>query len=252
MSFTIDTQIEVYLLPGDRAAAEAVFLQHIADPSEMWIIAYSFTLVPMIDEILKNNSVGRPYHLYLDLSQSTGTAEKAQLQRLVDGGIEVTVGTSTSGPTYITHTKGLVCDDSPPMCWEGSVNFSQSGWLQVNTAMVFTSQAFRDAFVAQFNVLRDYAWTNERDKQLMKSPPEGVTIGTPVAPTAPPASSAPAKTPKPAKGAKPPKAPKPKKSVKPKKSAKPTKAAKDAKKAAKIEKKSARKAAKAAKSGRAT
>ena len=185
MPFSITTKIEVYLLPEDGKAAEKIFLKHLADPSEMWIIAYSFTLIPMIDEILKNNSVGRPYHIYLDLSQSTGTAEKPQLQRLVAGGVEVTVGTSPSGPNYITHTKGVVCDDTPPLCWEGSVNFSQSGWLQVNTAMVFHSKPYRNAFVKQFDTLRNYAWTNERDKQLMKAPPKGVTIGKPV-PISPP------------------------------------------------------------------
>ncbi|MGP6190153.1 MAG: phospholipase D-like domain-containing protein [Vulcanimicrobiaceae bacterium] len=175
--FTIQTQIDCYLLPEDGAAARAVFLQHLKDPYEMWIIAYSFTLVPMIDEIIANNQVGDPYHIYVDLSQSSGKAEKPQLQRLVDAGVEVTIGTSPAGTAYITHTKGICCNDSPPWCWEGSVNFSASGWLQVNTAMFFHSTQWRDEFVQQFNTLRDYAWTNLRQYQLLKEPPTGVTIG---------------------------------------------------------------------------
>jgi hypothetical protein len=140
----------------------------------------------MIDEILKNNSSGAPYHIYLDLSQSTGSAEKPQIARLVEAGIEVTVGTSPAGTSYITHTKGVTCADLPvPWCWEGSVNFSASGWLQVNTAMFFHSQEWHAAFVAQFDSLRDYAWTNLRGSQLMKEPPPGVTIG-PSADASPP------------------------------------------------------------------
>ena len=174
--FTITATIDCYLLPADGDAAKAVFLKHLEDPHEMWIIAYSFTLVPMIDAIIANSKGGDPIHIYLDLSQSTGSAEKPQVQRLVDAGVEVTVGTSTSGTAYITHTKGMVCDDTPPLCWEGSVNFSLSGWLQVNTAMVFHAPEWRDQFVAQFNTLRNYAWSNLRSKQLMKQPPAGVNL----------------------------------------------------------------------------
>jgi hypothetical protein len=176
--FTITTTVDCYLLPEDGAAARALFLQHLEDPYEMWIIAYSFTLVPMIDEILAHNSVGSPYHIYLDLSQSQDSTEKAQVARLVAAGIEVTVGTSPAGTSYITHTKGVTCADQPqPWCWEGSVNFSASGWLQVNTVMFFHSDDWHAQFVAQFNSLRDYAWTNLRGDQLMKEPPAGVTIG---------------------------------------------------------------------------
>jgi hypothetical protein len=184
--FTIQTTVDCYLLPGDGALAEQTFLTHLKDPHEMWIIAYSFTLVPMIDEILANNSVGQPYHIYVDLSQSKGTVEKVQIQRLVDAGVEVTIGTSPAGTAYITHTKGVVCDDAPPFCWEGSVNFSLSGWMQVNTALTFHSQPYRDEFVKQFEMLRDYAWTNLRGVQLLKEPPAGVTIG-PSTDTNPPA-----------------------------------------------------------------
>ncbi len=178
--FTITTTIDCYLLPEDGAAAKQRFLDHLQDPHDMWIIAYSFTLMPMIDEIVKNSSPPGMIHIYLDLSQSRGTAEKPQVQRLIDAGVEVTIGTSPAGLSFITHTKGIVCNDTPvPWCWEGSVNFSESGWMQVNTAMVFNDKTWRDNFVAQFDTLRDYAWTNERADQLMKAPPSGVTIGTP-------------------------------------------------------------------------
>jgi hypothetical protein len=54
------------------------------------------------------------------------------------------------------------------------VNFSIGGWHQVNTAMVFRSAAWAKAFVDQFQGLRQFAWTNERNLQLMPKPPAGV------------------------------------------------------------------------------
>ena len=164
----------VVLLPGDGAQAEAEFLRHLADPSEMYIIAYGFTLQPMIDQFLANHVAGDPLHIYLDHSQASGMAEKPQVKRLVDAGIEVTIGTSPEGSQFICHTKGIVCLDPAPWCWEGSVNFSVSGWHQLNTAMSFSSKDWAKNFVDQFRQIRQFAWDYERAFQLMPKPPTGV------------------------------------------------------------------------------
>ena len=171
VTFKITTTVRCFLLPDDGDAAKRAILQHLDDPSEFYITAYSFTLVPMVDVLLAHFEAGDPVHLYLDFSQSQGRAEKPQIRRLVDAGVEVTIGTSPKGSAYISHTKGFVCLDRPPACWEGSVNFSQTGFLQVNTAMLFSSQAWANQFVAQFKGLRKFAWQKERDKQMMQSPP---------------------------------------------------------------------------------
>jgi phosphatidylserine/phosphatidylglycerophosphate/cardiolipin synthase-like enzyme len=182
MSFQIETPVTCYLLPEDGEAAEAQFLKNLKDPGETWIIAYSFTLVPMIDELLDAHSQGVPLHLYLDHSQSSGRAAKPVIEKLVDAGIEVTIGTSPEGSRYICHTKGMVSDEDPQggelFCWEGSVNFSASGWHQVNTAMTFSSPKWRDEFVAQFEALREFAWTHEAEMQLMPEPPAGLEAPT--------------------------------------------------------------------------
>ena len=181
MPFQISGTITCYLLPEDGAAAEAALLQHLEDDGEMYITAYAFTLGPMIDRILADFQAGDPLHIYLDASQSRGAAERVQVQRLVDAGVEVTIGTSPEGSRYICHTKGIVCihDEGPDepdtaFCWEGSVNFSESGWHQVNTAMVFGSSGWSTEFVKHFKGLRQFAWTNERPLQLMTAPPAGV------------------------------------------------------------------------------
>ncbi len=174
MPFNIATEVTCYLLPGDGPAAKAEFLGHLADSCEMYITAYGFTLPQMIDQLIANHEAGDLLHIYLDNSQAAGKAEKPQVRRLVDAGIEVTLGTSPEGSNYICHTKGIVCLDDPPWCWEGSVNFSESGWHQVNTAMVFHSAEWAQNFADQFNALRQFAWTKERRLQLMANPPAGV------------------------------------------------------------------------------
>ncbi len=175
MPFRITTRILCFLLPEDGSAAEKEFLHHLSDSSEMYITAYGFTLQPMVDTFIANHESGDLLHIYLDHSQSAGKAEMPQVQRLVDAGIEVTIGTSPEGSEYICHTKGIVCLDDPPWCWEGSVNFSESGWHQVNTAMVFHSDTWAKNFIDQFKHLRQFAWDYERRFQLMPNPPAGVT-----------------------------------------------------------------------------
>jgi PLD-like domain len=174
MPFTIDTEITCYLLPGDGQVAQQAFLKNLLDPGETWIIAYAFTLPDMINELLAAQKKGTPLHLYLDYSQYTDKTETPLVQKLVQAGVEVTVGTSPAGSQYICHTKGIVSDAAPGgalWCWEGSTNFSLSAWKQVNTALVFSSEEWRDQFVAQFEALRNFAWANERNLQIMSSPP---------------------------------------------------------------------------------
>jgi len=182
MPFQIETTVTCYLLPEDGAQAQQSFLDHLLEPGETWIIAYAFTLVPMIQDLLKAHQNGVPLHIYLDHSQTEGKAQLPEVKQLVNAGVEVTIGTSPEGSQYICHTKGMVSDPDAKgrgslYCWEGSVNFSASAWHQVNTAMVFASQKWRDEFVGQFEALKQYAWTNERSMQLMSSPPP---MGAPV------------------------------------------------------------------------
>jgi hypothetical protein len=159
----------------DGEQAEADFLKHLLDPGETWIIAYAFTLTGMINDLIAAHKAGIPLHIYLDHSQSIEKVEQPLVQQLVSAGVEVTIGTSPAGSQYICHTKGMVSDPAANggalWCWEGSTNFSLSAWKQVNTALVFASQQWRDEFVAQFQGLVNFAWTNEKSMQLMSSPP---------------------------------------------------------------------------------
>lgn len=175
MPFVIESKVTCYLLPQDGPTAKKDFLDHLLDPGETWITAYAFTLPDMIHDLLQAQAQKIPLHIYLDHSQSVGRTEEPLIHQLVDAGIEVTIGTSPAGSKFICHTKGMVSDPAKQggslWCWEGSTNFSLSAWQQVNTAMVFASQKWRDEFVAQFEALRDFAWAHERDLQIMSAPP---------------------------------------------------------------------------------
>ena len=170
--FQMHSDVTCYLLPDDAKVAQEAFLAKLRHPAETWIIAYGFTLQPMIDELVSARRAGKKLHLYLDHTQSTGRAESADVARLVRAGVEVTIGTSPVRG-LICHTKGVVVDGRAPWCWEGSVNFSNKGFEQVNTAMVFSSRRWRDRFVAQFEALRAFAWREERGWQRMRRAPGG-------------------------------------------------------------------------------
>ena len=168
--FSMSAKIQCYLLPTDAVAAEKDFLDHLRGKGETWIIAYGFTLVPMIDELIGVHKRGKKLHLYLDHTQASGKAETVDVDRLVHAGVEVTIGTSPVRG-LICHTKGVVVDGVHPWCWEGSVNFSNNGFSQVNTAMAFESKLWRDRFVQQFEELRAFAWAKERRYQRMGRAP---------------------------------------------------------------------------------
>lgn len=161
--FPITGEVNCYLFPDDAKQGQADFLGIVKSPGETWIIAYAFTLLPLVDEVIAAQKAGIPMHLYLDHTQSAGVMERGQVARLAAAGCDVTIGTSTTGTRYICHTKGMVVGDT---CWEGSVNFSESGWLQVNTAMRFESPEWAGHFVSQFGTLRLYARTYEPQFQV--------------------------------------------------------------------------------------
>ncbi len=167
MSFTISASIKGYLFPADKDEGLAAFLDILHNPVETYIIAYGFTMSDLVDEIIAAHNESIPVHLYLDHSQSAGQMEKPLVQKLVDAGVDVTIGTSASGKKYICHAKGVVTVGGS--VWEGSVNFSSSGWYQVNTAMQFESPEYTNQFISMFEALRQYAWSQEANLQLAKT-----------------------------------------------------------------------------------
>lgn len=192
MSFTIDGPVQWLLFPDDREEGERTLLAKLASPGETWISAFNLSYPPVVDALLAAHARGTPLHIFVDHSQSVIAKLPRELSRvglhhfaerrlqhtvvgtLAQAGIEVTVGTSDQGTAYIAHTKGVVVAEGDTYwCWTGSLNFSASGWRQVNDVAVFRSAIFGQRFVARFCRLRAYAWQHERRWQVMAQPPVG-------------------------------------------------------------------------------
>ena len=163
-----------FFLPEDGAAAETQFLDLLNKLTEVWISAFGFTLQPMFDALKKADAAGGKIHVLLDHSQSVGQAEAAKVKDLAahlkHGEVTITTaGIHSGAPDQIWHWKGLVVeptDGNPRHCWEGSTNFTLSGWLQGNSARVFRSDPWASVFVQQFEEHRAWARQNEPQYQL--------------------------------------------------------------------------------------
>ena len=175
MPFTIHSAMTAFLFPDDEDIGRQKFLNLLKNPGETWILAYSFTLQPLFKEILMADAAGIKIHLLLDRSQSAGHSEAPQLKKLAKsfkhGDITVTTaGIHSTKSSDIWHTKSMVVNPvqkgHQKSCWEGSVNFSQSGWDQGNTAFLFESDAWGDKMVELFNEHKTWALKNEPQYQI--------------------------------------------------------------------------------------
>jgi hypothetical protein len=178
-----------YFLPEGGLAAKERFLAILGDPrlTQAYISAYGFTLQPMFDAIIAADARGVSFDIILDHSQSTGTAEAPLVANLVktlkNSHITIsTAGVGSGKPSSIYHWKAMVLlqKEGDPVCWEGSTNFSGGGWDQGNTARVFTSSIWAQAFIDKFLTHKSWARTNEpqyQDKGLAAHAP-GALGGT--------------------------------------------------------------------------
>lgn len=176
MPFTITSSMTAYLFPDDEAVGEQAFLDLLKNPGETWIMAYSFTLVPLFNEIKAADAAGVKIHLLLDRSQSVGQSEAGPLKDLANslknGDLTVTTaGIYSTNPSDIWHTKSMVVTPvtagQQMACWEGSVNFSKSGWDQGNTAFLFESDAWAAKVIQLFNEHKAWALANEPQYQVV-------------------------------------------------------------------------------------
>lgn len=166
-------EVTAWQLPEDGDAAKAAFLRYFADPTETWLRAYALTMSALAQDIIAAHKNGVLLHLYVDKSQTDSAEQLTVVKSLVEAGVETTIGTAPTGRSYIAHEKGYATSGGD--CWEGSVNFSDEAWEQVNTALQFHSPQWRDMTIAAFNRDVQFAWSNERAYQLMGAPPASFT-----------------------------------------------------------------------------
>jgi hypothetical protein len=162
-----------FFLPEDGAPAKAALLARVQQGNEIWIDAYAFDDHALLSALEARDAAGAPIHVLLDHLQSTGSTEKpllAQFIRTVHHA-DVTITTAGVGSpktSEIWHWKAVVVRDRAGAfhCWEGSVNFSDNGWWQGNSARAFDSKPWAQAFIAQFTAHRAWALTNHAQWQV--------------------------------------------------------------------------------------
>lgn len=161
----------IYEFPEDAKAAQEALLAAVTGV-ERWWRCYAFTYRPLAEAIIAANKTA-PQHLYVDKSQTEDAEQRSLVMECVEAGVEVTIGTSPEGQGFIAHSKAFAGADGD--IWEGSLNWSESAWRQVNTALTYNSPARRDELVAAFKRDVAYAWSQEQSCQVMSSPPAWLT-----------------------------------------------------------------------------
>lgn len=162
----IGISFRVYTLPRDGNVARDDFISLLSQPGEVWVAGYGFTQLDLAEQLILADSNGVPVHLLLDAVQAAGRTAKPVVQslqeKIVNGDVTLTsAGPASRRPSSIMHNKVMIVEDpdgGPDWCWLGSINFSESGWLQANTAVLFQDSRWsREDFIPWFNETRDWA-----------------------------------------------------------------------------------------------
>jgi phosphatidylserine/phosphatidylglycerophosphate/cardiolipin synthase-like enzyme len=163
---------ETHFAPYDDPAQVIVDLADSATKS-IHIDIYGFTYAPLMDALIAAHQHGVAVNIVADHTQAAGPAERVQLQRLVDAGIDVLVGTSSRGA--IDHSKYIIIDaelgPSDPLACVGfgSFNFSESARAQDNTFSVRNDGGLVAAFLANWQRVHDDAFDKHPEWQVTPS-----------------------------------------------------------------------------------
>lgn len=164
-----------YLLPedGDLAKQDLIGLFHLPNLKEVYIKAYAFNMDILLKTIKDVDSQGIKVSILADYVQSRGRGswnELVDLRKNLKTGeiLLTTAGCGSKSTSQIWHSKAasFIYSDKEPINFEGSCNFSDTGFLQGNTIRIFSSQEYSDTFIKHFNIHRDWTLSNAQSKQI--------------------------------------------------------------------------------------
>ena len=147
-----------FFAPYDDVATQLVALAHSAT-SSIHVDIYGLTYAPLMDALIAAHQRGVTVRVVADHSQAEGTAERPQIQRLVDAGIDVLITVSSRGG--IDHSKYIVIDADLGIAAPqsavgfGSFNFSESATKQDNTFSIRNDAQLVAAFLANWQQVHD-------------------------------------------------------------------------------------------------
>lgn len=165
-----------YFLPEDGAVAKQDILNLLktGNIKEIYICAYNFSQTDIFAAIKDLDAKNIPIYMLLDNVQAHGPSEWNSLIELHKTLQHATITLTTAGanspvPGTIWHSKAFTVtynDGTAPYNWMGSVNFSDTGFDQGNTARKWRDQEWSDTFIQQWHVHNDWALQNRPEKQI--------------------------------------------------------------------------------------
>lgn len=165
-----------YYLPEDGVQAKIDLLKQFDSDNlkEIYIKAYALNSTDLLAKIKTTDTKGIPVYILADYVQARGQGswnKLADLHNSLKHGelLLATAGVNSPSTGQIWHSKAITFvykNTQSAINWEGSVNFSDSGFVQGNTARLFASKDWSSKFIEHFNVHRDWALSNAKNKQI--------------------------------------------------------------------------------------
>lgn len=190
MAATAQVGIKTLFSPFDDTAAEFLAFVQGAKRS-LCVVIYGFHLPPLTDALIAKHKAGLEVAVILDHSQAAGKAESSEVQRLIDAGVPLLIGTS---PVHgqILHSKFTVRDAVAVEF--GSWNYSLSASQQSNTMSFVSDAGYAREFERHFDRVRSFIVMHEAFMQPKGEVIPAMALPGDVVPTIPASSepSAPA------------------------------------------------------------
>lgn len=152
MPATASVQVRTLFAPFDQTAQE--YLSFVASAKQsVYLLIYGFHLPPLTDLLIAKHKAGVTVNLILDHSQAEGRAESAEVQKLVDAGVPLLIGTS---PVHhqILHTKATIIDEHAVE--SGSWNYSLSASAQSNTLTFVDDHDYARAYLDHWHKIHGF------------------------------------------------------------------------------------------------
>lgn len=164
-----------YQLPEDGLIAKQKLLDifNSENITSVYIKAFGFNMDDLLNSILVLDQKNIPVYILADYMQARSPGSWDKLVKFNSSLknsqlILTTAGCGSDQPSIIFHTKSfsVLFSDKPALNWDGSCNFSDSGWSQANSIRVFESEVFSGEFIKHFNDHRNWALKNASHKQI--------------------------------------------------------------------------------------
>jgi phosphatidylserine/phosphatidylglycerophosphate/cardiolipin synthase-like enzyme len=161
MPATTSVSIRTLFAPFDDTQGEYLAFVGQACRS-LYIVIYGFHLPRLTDLLIAKHQAGVTVGVILDHSQAEGKAEAREVERLVQAGVPLLIGTS---PVHrqILHSKFTVVDEEAVEF--GSWNYSLSASQQSNTLSIVHNTAYAVAFLQHYDRLRAFIRLHEMTLQ---------------------------------------------------------------------------------------